>query len=326
MTDAEPSAGQDHGQSTDPRTPEPTAGPERHEPERTAGRLVLCPYCGHTQTNPVRCEACRGLFEPLSRKATQISMGPWFIRDPANPFRPGCSYETLKRLVETGRVDAHTIIRGPTTRQFWSVARNVPGVAHLVGSCHQCRASVQPTATRCPSCGQPFGGMSRRNELGLAYPTPEAAAHAQRELDQQRQLATGGSGDPAAPPAGTATGTGAGTDMPAAAAQPTSSTTGASGPAANDDLLEQVLQSGQSAHAGGSAPDSPPHAGPSQTTDPPVSSGGATALEPGPPPEPATRDAPGESTTRSSAIVWLVVLINALLATLAVLAAWHFLV
>src|SRR5690348_425633 len=101
-------------------------------------KLVLCPYCGHAQPAADRCEECRGLFEPLSRRATQISMGPWFIRDKANPFRPGCSYEVLRKQIAAGKIKPTTVLRGPTTRQFWSVARNVPGVAHLLGYCHRC--------------------------------------------------------------------------------------------------------------------------------------------------------------------------------------------
>ncbi len=139
---------------------EPTSSGRQPDQASSEPRLVLCPYCGHTQANPVRCEQCKGLFEPFSRKATQIAMGPWFIRDSANPFRPGCSYETLKRQIEMGRVKATSILRGPTTRQFWSVARNVPGVAHLVGSCHRCNAKVDPKDKRCPSCGEAFRSVS----------------------------------------------------------------------------------------------------------------------------------------------------------------------
>ena len=49
---------------------------------------------------PEKCEECGGLFEPLSRQATQISMGPWYIRDRNNPYRPGCSYEVLLKQIE----------------------------------------------------------------------------------------------------------------------------------------------------------------------------------------------------------------------------------
>ena len=105
-------------------------------------RLTLCPYCGNTQSGGDKCGQCGGLFEPLSRKATQISMGPWYIRDPRMPFRPGCSFVVIKRQAKAGKIKSTTVLRGPTTRQFWSVARNVPGVAHLIGYCHDCAEKI----------------------------------------------------------------------------------------------------------------------------------------------------------------------------------------
>lgn len=148
-------------------------------------RYILCPYCGHPQPVTDQCNACGGLFEPLSRKATQISMGPWYIRDRNSPFRPGCSYTILKKQVEAGRVKSNTVLRGPTTHQFWSVARNTPGVAHLLGYCHECNASVKPTDTSCPKCSVEFAAPTRRDELGLLYPTRSAAAKAQQALDRE---------------------------------------------------------------------------------------------------------------------------------------------
>lgn len=95
-------------------------------------------------------------------------MGPWSIRDQVNPFHPGCSYDTLRRLVARGRVRPDTVIRGPTTRQFWSFARNTPGVAHLLGACHACHEAVDPSAHRCPSCNASFIVPNDRQQLGLA--------------------------------------------------------------------------------------------------------------------------------------------------------------
>ncbi len=132
-------------------------------------KLILCPYCGSTQSEPEdRCAACGGFFDPLSLKVTQQHMGPWFIRDRHHPFRPGCSYEVLAREVEKGKVKPTTIVRGPTTRQFWSVARNVAGLSHLLGYCHACGAHVEPDAGRCEACGEVFYAPSQRDQLGLA--------------------------------------------------------------------------------------------------------------------------------------------------------------
>lgn len=154
------------------------------------GNTTLCPYCGHLQpaatpaSPPARCQQCGGLFEPLSRRATQIAMGPWFIRDAQKPFRPGCSFEVLRKQIDAGRVKPDSVLRGPTTQQFWAQARHIPGVAHLLGFCHECGARVSKTAEKCPDCGVVFAAPEARNELGLRYPTAEEAAAAQEEINR----------------------------------------------------------------------------------------------------------------------------------------------
>lgn len=130
-------------------------------------KLVICPYCGHMQPLADRCRSCGGLFEPLSRQATHNAMGPWFIRDENRPFQPGCSYETMIRLVERGKITSPSIVRGPTTRQFWTIAKRVPGIAHRLGHCHDCDASVDPGDQGCHACGAPFSVFLDRNFLGL---------------------------------------------------------------------------------------------------------------------------------------------------------------
>jgi hypothetical protein len=133
----------------------------------TKTKLLICPYCGQTQSNAERCRSCGGLFEPLSRQATHNAMGPWFLRDPGKPFHPGCSYETLVKMIDRGQITRYSILRGPTTKQFWTVARHVPGVAHLLGYCHNCDASVDSGDHGCHVCGAPFGAYLDRNYLGL---------------------------------------------------------------------------------------------------------------------------------------------------------------
>jgi hypothetical protein len=107
------------------------------------------------------------MFEPLSRQASQNQMGAWYVRDSEQPFRPGCNYATLKRLVERSMISASTILRGPTTHQFWAPATRTPGVAHLLGACHNCAASVSPDAYSCESCGAIFSVPQDRQSLGL---------------------------------------------------------------------------------------------------------------------------------------------------------------
>jgi len=155
------------------------------EQDQASQKLVLCPYCGHAQFGGDRCQACSGLFEPLSRRATQLAMGPWQIRDKHNPFRPGCCYEVIKKMAAAGKVKPTTVMRGPTTRQFWSVARNVPGVAHLIGYCHACGHHVDPGDTRCGECGIAFTEPRERNTLGLVFKDDAEAQRGQEALDAE---------------------------------------------------------------------------------------------------------------------------------------------
>lgn len=129
---------------------------------------AVCPYCGHAPIGGPRCDVCHGLFEPLSRQATQNAMGPWFIRDESQPFRPGCSYETLARLIERGKVTTETIVRGPMTHQFWKRVGQVQGLSHLAGVCYECGERVGRTDVCCEYCGVLFTVEGDRDTLGLA--------------------------------------------------------------------------------------------------------------------------------------------------------------
>ncbi|MEM1071866.1 MAG: hypothetical protein AAGH71_03475 [Planctomycetota bacterium] len=95
-------------------------------------------------------------------------MGAWFIRDQVKPFHPGCSYATLCQLIRRGRVKPETVLRGPTTRQFWSFAHSTPGVAHLLGKCHACGYEADPGQSECRACGVSFLVATDRQHLGLA--------------------------------------------------------------------------------------------------------------------------------------------------------------
>jgi len=134
---------------------------------KPAPKAILCPYCGSISKDVSRCVECGGRFDHLSRQATQNSMGPWHIRDERDPFRPGCSYDTLKKLVAKGRVTEATVLRGPTTRQFWSPAKRAPSVANLFGLCHGCQCKVAPDDLACPRCGASFEPETDRQYLGL---------------------------------------------------------------------------------------------------------------------------------------------------------------
>lgn len=129
----------------------------------------VCPFCGGATPDLPRCAQCSGPLDPLSRQATQNAMGPWFIRDEQHPFRPGCSYETILSMVARGKIVADTILRGPSTSQFWYPARRVPGVAHKLiagGVCHACQQPINGES-ECPTCGAVFHADPDRQFLGL---------------------------------------------------------------------------------------------------------------------------------------------------------------
>lgn len=155
------------------------------QPTQGTEKLVLCPYCGHAQYGGDRCQACAGLFEPLSRRATQLAMGPWQVRDKNRPFRPGCCYDVLKSMAKAGKIKPTTVLRGPTTRQFWSIARNVPGVAHLIGYCHECGNHVSPSDAKCGVCAAIFQEPRDRNGLGLTYKTDDEVELGQQMLQAE---------------------------------------------------------------------------------------------------------------------------------------------
>jgi len=148
------------------------AGARPTSKARKSRTLVLCPYCGEPTPIAARCGSCRGLLDSLSRQASQNAMGPWFIHDSANPFRPGCSYETVVAMAKRGKIERHAVMRGPTTKQFWCAATATPGVSHLFGVCYQCRADVQTTDNMCDDCGADFTIETDRQYLGLNLVEP----------------------------------------------------------------------------------------------------------------------------------------------------------
>jgi hypothetical protein len=144
----------------------PTNRPE--QPTAMGAQMVLCPYCGSLSTLAKQCNICSGHFDLLSRQRSQNAMGPWFIRDLSKPFQPGCSYATLVRMAQRGKIKPDTVLRGPSTRQFWSFARQTPGVANLLGECHACHKPVMPTSNSCPNCKASFLVPDDRQVLGLS--------------------------------------------------------------------------------------------------------------------------------------------------------------
>ncbi len=151
-------------------------GPSPTRPVSPPGSTKVCPYCGHRAgATAEECPECRGLFEPLSRIATQNAMGPWQIRDEATPFRPGCSLDTLRSMIRRGKLTRESVLRGPTTSQFWTRAAEIQGVAHLLGSCHACAGKATPSEHFCRTCGASFVVQDDRNWMGLDAVRPLTA-------------------------------------------------------------------------------------------------------------------------------------------------------
>jgi hypothetical protein len=65
------------------------------------------------------------------------------------------NFATLMILVQKGRVTARSVLRGPTTQQFWRHAAKVNGVSREFGLCWNCGGDVAKNARAC-SNGKPL--------------------------------------------------------------------------------------------------------------------------------------------------------------------------
>ena len=130
-------------------------------------RILACPLCGETQYEQSVCKQCSGKLDPDGLLLAEASFGPWYIRDEDNPFAPGMTYDLLIQKIGEDTLHRFSLVRGPTTRQLWIVAKRVPGIAHLLGRCHRCDEHVDPASLACPMCEVAFGGYRDRDSLGL---------------------------------------------------------------------------------------------------------------------------------------------------------------
>lgn len=130
-------------------------------------RILACPLCGETQYEQSVCKQCGGALDPDGLLLAEASFGPWYVRDEENPFAPGMTYDLLIQRIRDEKVHHYSLVRGPTTRQLWIVAKRVPGIAHILGRCHQCDGHVDSTSRACPFCEVAFGGYRDRDSLGL---------------------------------------------------------------------------------------------------------------------------------------------------------------
>ena len=130
----------------------------------------------HKDFLPEICEHCHGRLDPKSREHTRADLGPWFVRSVDRPFSPGMRYETLVRQMGLGRIRSTDVVRGPTTSQFWTVARKVPGLSHHFGLCHACQAPASAQDEACAACGSSFQVTLDRDRMGLRLDHPQTSA------------------------------------------------------------------------------------------------------------------------------------------------------
>ncbi|MGB7156700.1 MAG: hypothetical protein WBD40_01460, partial [Tepidisphaeraceae bacterium] len=121
---------------------------------------VVCPFCGSVNDRPTHdydntaCPRCTMADTPATRQATRARLGPWFVRQNRNPAAPGMKFDTLMALVKRGQVSAQSVVRGPTTGQFWRFAAQVKGLSREFGVCYNCATAVEKSATICPQCNR----------------------------------------------------------------------------------------------------------------------------------------------------------------------------
>lgn len=114
----------------------------------------LCPFCGtvNERDAAVACSKCGMEDTPATRDATRARIGPWHVLQSRNPAAPGMKFSTLLSLIRKGQVTQRSIVRGPTTSQFWTVAARVKGLSREFGVCYQCSGQIESTANICPHC------------------------------------------------------------------------------------------------------------------------------------------------------------------------------
>ena len=138
----------------------------------TKQRILVCPICGETQRETSVCRSCDTPLDANGLLYAEGAVGPWWIRDVKRPFCPGMTYDHIVAMARKGEFGRNTILRGPTTRQLWTVARHVSGIAHILGRCHKCDTHVKPKARTCSECNASFLSYRDRNNLGLDISDP----------------------------------------------------------------------------------------------------------------------------------------------------------
>jgi hypothetical protein len=154
LEDLELGGGGRFSEMKNPDAPHPAASSLAPQQLRRAisGKHV-CPFCGaQRETDIGSCPNCSLEDSPTTRSATRSKLGPWYVLQSRNPSAPGMNFATLMVLVQKGRVTARSIVRGPTTGQFWRHAARVKGVSREFGLCWSCGGDVAKNARACAAC------------------------------------------------------------------------------------------------------------------------------------------------------------------------------
>lgn len=113
----------------------------------------ICPFCGTlSESAEGPCSRCTMENTPLTRQATRARLGPWYVLQTRNPAAPGMKYSVLLSLVKKGQITPRSIVRGPTTNQFWRFAAKVRGISREFGICWGCGQDIAKNTETCPHC------------------------------------------------------------------------------------------------------------------------------------------------------------------------------
>ncbi len=132
--------------SSEPQTPQFQA---------LTARIWVCPFCAYVRENADAggaCPKCTLDDTPANRRATAQKIGPWFVLQYSNPTAPGMKYSILMMLASRGKITPASIVRGPTTQQYWTTAGQVRGLSRLFGLCWHCQLKLSSITSICPHC------------------------------------------------------------------------------------------------------------------------------------------------------------------------------
>jgi predicted RNA-binding Zn-ribbon protein involved in translation (DUF1610 family) len=140
----------------------------------------VCPFCGTLNESAIEpCAKCTMMNTPQTRRVTRGRIGPWYVMQSRNPAAPGMKFDVLVAFIRKGQVTARSIVRGPTTHQFWRYAAHVKGLSREFGLCYSCGVDIATESHLCPHCGkiqEPPADVDALLEAATNSPTRAAVA------------------------------------------------------------------------------------------------------------------------------------------------------